>query len=102
MTNKKEMMPEIVNPIETPTEKAKRIFHLSNNVDELTTDDLLQHIFNLANEVQGEDPKNAVNFRVAIDTMQYLYEEIQKKPPRRANEKDESLHFLKEWGIIDE
>ena len=102
MTKPKNITPEIVNPKETPTEKARRIFHLTDCVDELTTDDLLQHIFNLANEVQTEDPKNAVNFKVAIDTMQYLYEEIQKKPPRKHNETDESMVFLKEWGIIDE
>lgn len=98
----KPLMPEIVSP-DTPDargrEKARKILHLVDNIDELTADDLLQHIFTLAKEVQDEDPKNAITFKVAIDTLQYLYKEIQGRPPRRPNEKDNSAAFFEEWGI---
>ncbi len=98
----KSLTPEIVNPntpAERGREKARRILHLVDNIDDLTADDLLQHIFTLAKEVQGEDPKNAITFKVAIDTLQYLYKEIQGRPPKRHAEQDNSAAFFEQWGI---
>lgn len=99
---KEPLTPEIVNkknPVDAGRERARRLLHLDSNISELTADDLLQHIFELAQEVQNEDPKNAITFRVAIDAFKDLYKEIQGRPPR-TNDEDESTAFLKHWGII--
>lgn len=103
MDEPKAITPEIVDkPItETGREKARRILRITDNIDELTSDDLLQHIFHLSQEVLNEDPKNAITFRVAIDAVKDVYKEIQGRPPKRATGKDESEQFLIDWGIIN-
>lgn len=90
---------EVLPPEESGREKAKRILHIADSVDKLTTGQLLQYIFDLAKEVKDEDPKNAISFRVAIDAMQYLYKEIQNAPPAPVDEEDRSEEFLKKWEI---
>lgn len=88
-------------PVESGRDKARRILHIKDNIDDLTADDLLQYIFELSQQVLHDDPRNAVSFRVAIDAMKDLYKEIQNKPAKPKAGKDESEQFLIDWGIKD-
>lgn len=97
LTKKNLITPEI---IKNPLDKARRIMGMDKDLSEISKDDILEKIFDLAHECQNSDPKEAVAFRVAIDAFQWLYDEIRKQPPKKiTNEIDASDSFLKEWGI---
>lgn len=92
----------IIPDVVPPEERARKIMGLDKPLEEVTRDDILQKIFDLAHECQQSDPKEAVSFRVAIDAFQWLYDEIKKQPKRISNEADSSAAFLEEWGITKE
>lgn len=92
------LTPELVG--KTPMEEAHRIMGINKDLKDITRDDILQKIFELAHEAQNADNRAAIPLRVAIDAFQWLYDEIKKQPPKRiGNEVDKSTAFLKEWGI---
>lgn len=91
--------PEIVK---NELDDARRMFKITGDISDVTSDDLLQKIFEISNEVQGEEAKEAVGYRIAIDAMQFLYKEIRSRPAKKTKDIDRSDRFLRDWGIIED